>query len=285
MVLINEFEITRGKERIIFKNSATDAHSFFSFYQAMSYLIEAGLSAERVKDTAFVGPPLSAAQASDPRLLAALSSSTATSVPRLAQEKTSKAYRLSKDSSSYRFCFDPTRSTRARELPNNLQAFIAPTNGIVGSIHLGTADRVPIPELTLSLHAADQCGASAEQRKKVETVDQRLKFRPRSVEGVFLFLGEMARTELGLKDGQERSVALHSTGSQPRVELFKISRGLSSARAISVGFDGNHYSVEIDPSGEADKSSRVIQLLTELLALQSSAKNLPTPALVTVIGQ
>jgi hypothetical protein len=38
----------------------------------------------------------------------------------------------------------------------------------------------------------------------------------------------------------------------------------------------------IDPAGNSDTSSRILQLLTDLLALQSSAKSLPAPNVIAV---
>jgi hypothetical protein len=44
---------------------------------------------------------------------------------------------------------------------------------------------------------------------------------------------------------------------------------------------GESYAIAADPTG-ADASSQVIQILTDLVALKSSAKSLPAPSVVTV---
>jgi hypothetical protein len=43
--------------------------------------------------------------------------------------------------------------------------------------------------------------------------------------------------------------------------------------------------VAVDPSGAKNTSSRIMQLVSDLLALQSSAKNLPAPNLIAITTQ
>jgi hypothetical protein len=50
---------------------------------------------------------------------------------------------------------------------------------------------------------------------------------------------------------------------------------------ISANFHGTTYTVAADPSG-ADASSQVLAILTDLLALQSSAKSLPAPDVIAI---
>jgi hypothetical protein len=50
---------------------------------------------------------------------------------------------------------------------------------------------------------------------------------------------------------------------------------------ISANFHGTYYTVAADPSG-SDASSQVLAILTDLLALQSSAKSLPAPNVIAV---
>ena len=45
------------------------------------------------------------------------------------------------------------------------------------------------------------------------------------------------------------------------------------------------YYVAGDPNGKDDYSSQVMQIVTDLLALQSSAKNIPSPGVLTVISR
>ena len=105
---------------------------------------------------------------------------------------------------------------------------------------------------------------------------------PRSVEGIFHYLGEMVRTELGLA-GAPESLAVPRS-DKPEFRLFSLERRPPSPGDPWLAYRGQVFAANVDPSGEADASSRVIQLLTELLALQSSAKNLPAPNLITVVA-
>ena len=89
----------------------------------------------------------------------------------------------------------------------------------------------------------------------------------------------MVRTELGLATGVPVSLDLYGP---PPYRLFSVERRRPSRGEIGVRYEGQAYSIRTDPSGELDASSRVVQILTDLWALQSSAKDLPAPNLITV---
>jgi hypothetical protein len=120
-------------------------------------------------------------------------------------------------------------------------------------------------------------------------VSTNIKFTMRSVEGVFLFLGEVARRQLGLDSKQPGDLSYPAGGAESQDEinnrtfvpkyLFKVERGVPPAGGIGAELAGGAYSIAPDPTG-ADASSQVIQILTDLMALKSSAKSLPAPSVI-----
>jgi hypothetical protein len=105
---------------------------------------------------------------------------------------------------------------------------------------------------------------------------ENLSFGSRSVEGIIYFLGEIVRNRV------EPLVFEYPRGGR-QIALFRAAEGASVVgERISVDIGGHTYSISVDPSG-LDYSSRVVQLLSELIALNSSAKDLPTPNVIPVI--
>jgi hypothetical protein len=116
---------------------------------------------------------------------------------------------------------------------------------------------------------------------------------PRSTMGVIYRLGEIARTQIGLSDRpcvptppatQCDVPMLHRYrnigGKTVRLDepLFKMAQGPTSD-ALSVFYAGHTYSIVADPNAH-DHSSEVLQMVLELQALNSSARDLPTPNLI-----
>ncbi|MFA6965245.1 hypothetical protein [Bosea sp. (in: a-proteobacteria)] len=292
-ILVSEMEIIYAGRRNLFRNeldttskSSEIAQKDFSFfYQAMSYLVEGGFSGEQISDSTSVGPELTSSQARDARLLSALVSPTGTDTLSLREVKKDTKYQLTRKSPSFRFCFDHTReaSDRWTRRYGALEFLSAPATPRPATVVLGQSNNKQIPELTLRLNAGDYCGADAAARK-AQTLDLTFKIRTRSVEGVFSYLGAMVRTQLGLADGSPQSLTVLG-GTKPSFDVFKVETGFGSANGLAISHRGQSFGINVDPSGRVDGSSRVLQLLTTLIALQSSAKNQPSPNMITVLGQ
>jgi hypothetical protein len=144
---------------------------------------------------------------------------------------------------------------------------------------LGKAKGHDLPTLTLLVEPKYFCGAdkqetTPEQKSQSQTLGN-LTIRTRSVEEIFKFLGQMARTELGIGILEPDPLKIPHKEGGPYFHLFRIRQDV---------YAGRPYTISIDPSGYYDGSSRVVQLLTALLALQSSAKNLPAPNVISVIS-
>jgi hypothetical protein len=106
------------------------------------------------------------------------------------------------------------------------------------------------------------------------------KLKMRSVEGIFQFLGAMARRQVAIAPGINRNELKVGPGF-----AFRVQEGQSEKSSVDVWLHDKAYFIERDPSGNNDQSTQVLQILTDLLALQSSAKNIPSPGLITVIGR
>jgi hypothetical protein len=282
----------------VLRNTVTTKEYYYTFYSAILELVNHGLSMEQVKSTTPVGPILTNAQASDPKLLAGLVSASATSTstsdssatltlkryvltqkddPNLTDSEradlekrhVSVYYRLVKNTTSYKFCFD-LRTSRPYPFGDfSEQVGDTPTGSI--KIPLGKAYGkdvfIPIlePVICGKPTPTDKIGANA-------------TIKLRSVEEIFLFLGDIARTELGLSGSPPTTLAVPVAGFG-YLELFRVERRAPTPGDILATLNDETYVISPDPSGR-NASTTVAQLLTDLLALSSSAKSLPAPNVI-----
>jgi hypothetical protein len=138
-----------------------------------------------------------------------------------------------------------------------------------------------------------------------------VQFQPRSTEGIIYFLGEIARCELHLDpsppclhtptvhvryrsaDDAEDSLfsvcegtdceAEQKAGSSETAGPTTESKSAPSAERITVAWNGMPVAVTIDPTAK-DRSGQVLRVLTQLVALNRSAKDYPAPAVLPVIS-
>jgi hypothetical protein len=92
----------------------------------------------------------------------------------------------------------------------------------------------------------------------------------------------MVRTELGLATGEGVRLVIPMGAGRQDFHLFGLERRLPGPGELSITRNGETFTMTIDPSGERDASSRILQLVGDLMALQSSAKNLPAPSLIAI---
>jgi hypothetical protein len=137
-----------------------------------------------------------------------------------------------------------------------------------------------------------------------------VQFQPRSTEGIIYYLGEISRCELLDKSPPCRQTPTvhvrYRPPGQDEDSLFTIcklkeceakrekdaseaaeapadSSDTPSPERIQVAWNGQEYAVPIDPTAK-DRSGQVLRLLTQLLALNRSAKDYPAPAVLPVIS-
>lgn len=145
------------------------------------------------------------------------------------------------------------------------------------------------------------------------------KFQTRSVEGILYYLGEITRQHLrpefgparttqiktslrygtipavdcdpvkngGLYESKHDLIRLVGRGHDPRSynceNLFVLEAGASPDAFYTVSYDGQTYSIPSNPD-RAGRSLQVLELVKQLLALNISAKQLPSSGVLSVIG-
>jgi hypothetical protein len=316
-LMISDIELRSpdGKQTVILHNNADDPAAFNGFYSAFNALIQGGLTVEQVKQKktpATVGPPLSAQQASDPRLLAAIVSAAATSGSSSSSSNANSGgnaaggtggggaagnsggltlvqvgnnYQFQKGgvggTGNFRFCF----------------AHISVDNSAFTIQSTPTAKMLKIPIViangkrlfTVKIDQQNYCGTESPPPGSAtgsQYAAEGVIITTRSLEGIFQYLGAIVRTELGIANGRPTSLAIPQNNEQAEkgegFRLFRLRRRAPSLAEPWVLYDGIVYTIDVDPSGQADASSRVLQFVSDLLALQSSAKALPAPNLIAI---
>jgi hypothetical protein len=262
------------------------------FNDALNGLRAIGLMVEPVNEAISEGPALTEEEAKNPKLLASLASGSAAGNTTLdlkrynvldptkadnkdpnfskseydkLKDKGGTYFRLEKKGGQkYRICFDRTTVENSlAHLNLHLPAMI-PTSTLPGT-------SVRIQEKNL-------CGAKLhdEHDTSVKEVADNVNFTIRSVEGIISFLGEVVQSNRPLQ-------AYTTPRGGPKIDIFTASELPPEGPSISASVDGQTYYVKVDATGK-DMSSRVLQLLSELIALNNSAKDLPAPNVITVIS-
>jgi hypothetical protein len=112
--------------------------------------------------------------------------------------------------------------------------------------------------------------------------DLSLEVRPRSTEGLVYYLGEIARCDLQLDlpcCTTPRMLIPYRDKDEEDI-LFRVSP--RDDNDISADWHGKHFGLKVDPTGK-DRSGQVLRILTQLLALNRSAKDFPTPTVVPLL--
>lgn len=154
------------------------------------------------------------------------------------------------------------------------------------------------------------------QRKHVT-----FRFQTRSVEGILYYLGEITRQHLAPETGRTSRLTQVKTGlrygAMPGTDcdvaenggnyqskhdlvpllharahdgrpyscenLFVLENGPAADAFYTVSYDGMTYSIPNDPN-RAGRSLQVLELVKQLLALNTSAKQLPSSGVISIIG-
>jgi len=124
-----------------------------------------------------------------------------------------------------------------------------------------------------------------------------VSFHTRSIEEILYYLGEVVRRTHGPTDQVPVQVKVGPPQNPFPIEacpigerndgyvckaLFKVEQGGLIGPGISVDYDGVHYSVSADP--ESSWSMAVLDIVKQLLAVNTSAKQLPASNLISVIS-
>jgi hypothetical protein len=146
------------------------------------------------------------------------------------------------------------------------------------------------------------------------------KFFTRSTEGILYYLGEITRRRLAPEFGDSaRTIQLKTGlryGTMPQSDcegldryakredlsylgrrsrqgapggsyscenLFVIDQNPGFDHILNVGYDGNYYGIPRDPD-RSGRTLQVLELIKQLLALNTSAKQLPQTGVISIVG-
>jgi hypothetical protein len=271
---------------------ADNIDNFEAFTLSIEELVRKGLTMQRKKPAKKpVGPCLFASEAAHPELLAALVNSSIAErsgltlvevEDREGAKPNGKCKGIEGDGPLYQlqgtgkevfdFCFAPQETTANRNLSTEFRTQLQRSEPVA---LFGTTRQAPLVRTTIAEET--KCGEKEPEK------DAGIKFETRSLEGIITFLGEMVRTELGLGiDSKPTSLAYFNEEWSCDYSLFSVKPRRPSSGEIGVKYQGQWFSVAVDPTGQCDSSSRVLQVLADLWALQSKAKDFPVSIVVTV---
>jgi hypothetical protein len=295
-LLIESIEFDQGGHHFLFVNDPAQKTEYNTFMSVLQNMHNSGLSFENPDTATPVGPPLTAADLRDGRVLSMLiqtaSGEAAASslslktfkitdakaglsdreVDALKAQKVDTVYRLIKTEKRARPCFAiPGSITTAATSPTAA----APAKTAI-TINIYDYDHTQVfanigRDLWCGAKPVDESAPPASSTAAPEV--ENFKITTRSVRGAFAYLGQMAQLELpsspsALDVPIGEGVYLRTFG----IELAKSGQG-------DVVYEGRAYRLTHLAKGE-DDSERSVQLLSELIALYSSAKSLPTPNII-----
>jgi hypothetical protein len=225
---------------------------YSNFVKELEDLIDQGLTVQPVNEEILLGPPLTAKEVQ--RMdIAKLDAQQIT----IAHD--GMHYQLKKSNIVYRFCLRP------------------PTNDATGTC-IRTLEQSDAP-------APDNSGKVG--RYSVKLAGEKIGIHVRSVEGIIYYLGEWAREEIeGIGGSAKPPPTVKDKNlrcqNEPRDTLFRLEQGVGQEPSISTFYQGKDYHIVVDPKG-CDRSSQVVELVLELLALNNSAKDLPAPSVIPIL--
>ncbi|MDR3463067.1 MAG: hypothetical protein P4L76_12210 [Beijerinckiaceae bacterium] len=284
MLAVSSIKGTQGTKFKEIRNDSSSPQAFKIFYNAAHTLVRAGLAFETAKGKARqIGPPLSEQEAKTALLNYITASGTAAansgSLPDFSKNK-NDTYQFTKSSSSMRVCFRESSLASIVARPRgSVLVTKAGSKGYV--IHLATRNDIPVADFDLSVSPDRYCGAKAETvAGKQDEIGVNWGLELRSVEAIYNYLGTMTRAKWQYPDVYEQYKLGADSGAAGYM-LFDVQKGLSPNAIITAQL-GDIYSITPDPAGEIDKSAQVVSVLTDLWALESSAKTFPATTTISL---
>ena len=286
-LLVSEITFDEPNQVSVLRNTGSTAASIMGFRDFTKQLLKRGLSvAVTDAEPEWIGPVLSAKEASDTKLLAGLAQAMSASDSPLSFQAVKSPegaagdgkFRLGKAySKKATLCFR-NKEFPLKEKEPDYEVSNKNINFHANVLQIPGRKDIEIPKNMY-------CGVlkSETELASKRSVSRKSGVTLRSVEQIFLFLGDVVRIELGLNDGIETDLhdSDNSIDKNIPLYLFKVEQRLPANGEISANFRGIFYTVATDPSG-ADASSQVVAILSDLMALESSAKSLPAPNVIAV---
>jgi hypothetical protein len=286
-----------------YNNIGNDRH-FQNFQTLLRTLIRHGLDVESIEEVSPIGAPLDEKEVRSVQSLSKIPEgvrlgkyAVADADPNLPeaeknvmrQKGTTHYYRMERRTVSHRFCFDENY-TKAGTLIGDTGLRITPELLCGAAAQKKNTDKENLPRGGGAPGQVQTLVFSASQGEPATE----LSITTRSVEQIIYYLGEIARRQLELGDGaplypsvyprrfrEDPSLYPQRFREDPSL-LFYLRRGRPNERSIAVFYRGSYYWIDVDPKGD-DLSSQVLEIVAQLLALSTSAKDLPTPNIIPVI--
>ena len=275
-------------------NDPTDPNRFAQFYDAIKLLLLGGLSFETQQgDGQDIGPELNEdeAKALLPHYIkasaTAAANGSASSLPELKQQ--GNRYQLKKSKSSFRICFRKANLDfiAARRNPNvrklNINVSRSANNYVV---HLKLTNLGPDRLFDMTILPSHLCGAPPDaSHSKDKSPPINWNFEMRSVEAIYNYLGQIVRAEWSDPETFENAYQLPRDFGGLPFFLFKVYPGYAPGAVISADLGSTYSILPTTPPQDQDRSTQVISLLTDLWAIDSSAKSFPTTNTISVTTQ
>lgn len=279
-LVISELNVQYKGSNVRLLNDPSNPVAFGAFNDAIRVMIAKGFSVQDKASTTY-GPTFTS-EAAAATIQGQIIATTNSSAPTL--EKNERGYQLKSSSSSAAFCFDPLifegggRYSSAGVLIGSARSRTTPLR--VPLVLAGT----PLPEADILVDPSKFCGVGAHggDRSATQKAALNLTVSTRSVAGIFAYLGAIVRTEQGLA-GPQRSLEMRDREGNP-YRIFRLGPVGVEGRYISAQLDSFEHFMLVDPTGR-DGSSRVVQLLTDLMALNSTTKSFPPSNVLPILSQ
>jgi len=140
----------------------------------------------------------------------AIATASSTGGPSFKFEENGKQFQLSKKGDKWRFCFGSSVQKRPFKLDAVTYTDLNQRNFTHIYINLCYSNGKPDIAIPVTRDLNILCGLPTKDANPTRTklqVAPNLYFTPRSLEGIFLFLGEVAKTQLGIDSGVETRLA------------------------------------------------------------------------------
>jgi hypothetical protein len=300
---------------IVYENSLYG--NYRKFEAVLQAAIDLGLTTEPVNATKAIGPPMTAAQLSDIKYLSTVGGQnmalqtyeiqpgsqhtelTAAQQVAFASQHVTEYYRLVSKEQKNRFCFAGDASGDIPPATLALAKQDLADGGVMSGGKTLSGIKIPPQAICGSMDnggdTADSDTASNTQNKTGVEIDittagqpvaekYRIEITTRSVEGILYYLGEWTRGELGVgRSGTVIAPPMVRT-NEGTDALFVVRRECDpSMPNVTAEYFDKNFCMEIDPSGQ-DRSTEVMEITLQLFALNNSAKNLPSPNLISVLS-
>jgi len=282
------------KTYVTIRNSTDSADDFATTYNALYAMVEMGFS-EQASDGDPYGPAMTGKEVQNSRMVAAIQAAAGADLT-LKKNKNGTFQFYKKG--GFTTCFDLTKAPLLESQKTYLATLglgklktyrsfsdaerFSETRDLTLAYFKKDGKWAAVPGTSMTIPKEKLCGTKTDTAAEDDDDDMKpsFKLKMRSVEGIFQFLGNIARRQNGIGAGVSRDPLNVGAGF-----AFRVQEGTLESPRLQVPFHDKNYYIKGDLDGENDQTTQVLQILTDLLALQSSAKNIPSPGLITVIGR